>query len=107
MPGQHHAMIAAVSLSRNEKTEQRIVEKLLQDADPRFRPASDGGARFSPAGAVQVTWASVDYLGPELETKAHEVFTIKEMVPLVESTNSTSAFTFQTLIKDTKCALTQ
>ena len=55
MPGQHHAMTAAVSLSRNEKTEQRIVEKLLQDADPRFRPASDGGARFSPAGAVQVT----------------------------------------------------
>ena len=47
-------MTAAVSLSRNEKTEQRIVEKLLQDADPRFRPASDGGARFSPDGAVQV-----------------------------------------------------
>ena len=75
MPEQHHAMTAAVSLSRNEKTEQRIVEKLLQDADPRFRPASDGGARFSPAGAVQVTWASVDYLGLELETKVHEVFT--------------------------------
>ena len=48
-------MTAAVSPSRNDKTEQRIVEKLLQDADPRFRPASDGGARFTPAGAVQVT----------------------------------------------------
>ena len=54
VPGQHHAMVTPVSLSRNEKTEQRIVEKLLQDADPRFRPASDGGARFSPDGAVQV-----------------------------------------------------
>ena len=54
-------MTAAVSLSRNDKTEQRIVEKLLQDADPRFRPASDGGARFTPAGAVQVTRRMISF----------------------------------------------
>ena len=68
VPEQHHAMIAAVSLSRNEKTEQRIVEKLLQDADPRFRPVSDGGARFSPAGAVQVT-SILSQLRLELQMK--------------------------------------